>query len=82
MQGCSYIKSKKDTIYIGLLFENIDDERISHNIKYNGMSVYQCKIGALRRISGINPPNKVTHKVDITNINFYKNWAIKKGYLK
>ncbi len=82
MKGCSYISSIEDTIYIPLLFKNITDERISHNIKYNGISVYQSKIAALKRISGINPPNKITYSVDTTNINFYKNWAIEKGYLK
>lgn len=82
MQGCRFINSIEDTIYIPLLFKNITDERVSHNISYNGISVYQAKIAALKRISGINPPNKVISKVDTININFYKKWAIKKGYLK
>lgn len=82
MLGCSYLDSQKDTIYIPLLFDNIDDGRISHDLRFNGMSVYQCKINALTRISKIDPPKKVTDDVDTININFYRKWAIKHGYLK
>ena len=82
MLGCSYINSQKDTEYVSLLLKDLDDSRISHDVRFNGMSVYQCKINALKRISNIDPPKKVTYKVDTVNINFYKEWAIRSGYLK
>lgn len=82
MLGCSYIDSKKDSIYIPFLLNDIDDGRISHDLRFYGMSVYQCKINALRRISNIDPPKKVTDEVDTININFYKQWATENGYLK
>ncbi|WP_261512643.1 hypothetical protein [Chryseobacterium paludis] len=82
MKGCSQLKSEKDTIFIKYLFKDITDERISHDAEFYGISVYQAKIGALKRISGLPSPNKNTYEFDSLNTAFYKKWAINKGYLK
>lgn len=82
MEGCSLLKDKKDTLFVKYLFKNIEDRRISHNAKFYGISVHQATIGALRRISGIAPPNKISYNFDSANTDFYKKWAIEKGYYK
>jgi hypothetical protein len=41
------------------------------------MSVYQCKIIALKKFTNLDPPNEVTYKPDSVNINFYVGWAKK-----
>lgn len=78
MKGCSLLKDEKDTVFVKYLFKNIEDGRISHNTEFYGITVHQATIGALRRISGINPPNKSTYKLDSLNTAFYKDWAVKK----
>jgi len=67
--------------YVKQIFENIDDSRISHEYKFYGISVYQSKVIALKKISGLNPPNKITNEVDKTVVEFYLNWAKKKSLL-
>lgn len=73
--GCHYLKSKEDTKYIPLIFNNLDDQRVSNNFKFKGISVHEAKMKALYRISGLTPPNKITFKVDTLNIRFYKDWV-------
>jgi len=82
IRGCSLIKDKKDTIFVKSLLSNINDSRISHDLEFYGISVYEAKIKALKRISGLTPPNVITYKIDSLNMNFYKKWAIRKGYIK
>ena len=59
----------------------MNDVRISHDAKFYGISVCEAKIKALKRISGLIPPNKITCEYDSLNTVFYKNWALKKGLL-
>jgi hypothetical protein len=68
--------------YVPIIFEKIDDPRISHNAKFKGISVYQSKIIALEKISGIESPRNVTYKPDTVIIKFYRNWAFDRGYIK
>jgi len=76
MEG-NYIASKnKRKDMVCLILKEPYDSRISHNIKYKGMSVYQSKISALRNISGLNTSQKITYKVDSTIVAFYYKWAI------
>ena len=74
------ISEIKDTSYIPQLFKNIYDQRITHDYRYLGMSIYQSKIYAIQEMSGIKAPKGITRNVDFTIITFYRNWAIKKGY--
>jgi len=82
LKGCSLLKDEKDTVFVKYLFKNIEDGRISHNAEFYGITVHQATIGALKRISGINPPNKSTYKFDSLNTAFYKKWAVKKRFIK
>jgi hypothetical protein len=75
------IGENKDTSFIKQIFDNPYDERISHHINFNGISVYEAKMSALKKISGLNPPQKITNDPDPAIINFYRNWAIENGYL-
>jgi len=82
IKGCSLINSEKDTMYVNFLLRNIDDSRVSNHSDYYGISVYEAKIKALKRISNLDPPNKITYNVDSLNISFYTKWAVNKGYIK
>lgn len=45
------------------------------------MSVYQVKMNAMKKITGIAPPNKTTSEPDSIDIKFYLNVAIKHGWI-
>ena len=59
--------------YIPLLIENADDRRMSTDIKFKGVTVYQSKMIALKKIYKKEPPAKITYKVDSSVIIFFKN---------
>jgi hypothetical protein len=82
IMGFYLIGEAKDTSYIDELFFNIDDRRISHDLRFNGISVYQSKVSALRQISGLEPPTKITYRPDSVIINFYRTWAEETGFLE
>ena len=69
------IGENKDKNYIDSLIYKLDDSTISNSLKFKGMSIYQSKIIALKKITGINPPHKITYKPDSINIKFYLNWV-------
>lgn len=78
--GFYLIGEKKDTAYVKEIFKNIYDSRVSHNSRFLGISVYQSKVIALRKISGLDPPNPVTYRPDPVVISFYIEWAKERGY--
>lgn len=82
VKGFYLIGEKKLLKYIPEIFKEIDDPRISHHLKFKGISIYQSKIIALYKMSGLEPPRKITYRPDTLIINFYSKWAREKGYLK
>ena len=57
--------------FIPLLLKNAADERRSTNFNFKGVTVYQAKMDALRKIFKKEPPVKITYKLDSTIIKFY-----------
>jgi hypothetical protein len=72
MEAVYLIGEKRDTTFIKELFRLSYDPRISHQREYLGMSVHQACMGALEEITHQQPPNKITYRIDTTNIVFYK----------
>ena len=68
------IGQNKDTTFLNDLISNPYDPRIVHLLQFYGMSVYQCKMHALRKISGLSPPKKITYEPDSAIVNFYCRW--------
>lgn len=66
------IQKAEDTSMLGALLYNANDPRISHKPFQKGMSVYQIKMNALRQITKIEPPCKITYSVDTSIIRFYR----------
>lgn len=58
------------------LLTGIEDKRISHHIRHKGMSVYYCKMGALRKLSGLDIKVGQTDSPDTTKIKKFINWAL------
>jgi hypothetical protein len=82
MKAYYLIGEKRDTSFVPIIIEHLDDPEISHHYRFLGMSAYQTKIGALRKISGQDSPNKISYKPDSVNIRFYLKWAEEEGYKK
>ena len=80
VKGFYLIGEQKDTNYIVEILRNPYDPRISHRLKFKGISVYQSKMLAMKKISGRTPPKEITYKPDSVIVNFYIDWAKSKSY--
>ncbi|OIQ17257.1 MAG: hypothetical protein BM557_08570 [Flavobacterium sp. MedPE-SWcel] len=80
--GYYYIGEEEKTKFIPNIFENPTDARISHSMEYKGISVYQSKMIAMKKISGLPAPNSINSTPDSLVIKFYYDWAIKNNYIK
>jgi hypothetical protein len=69
------IGEARDSFFISQILSASDDPRISHDLKFKGISVYQSKMIALKKISGLSPPEEITYKPDSAIINFYCKWS-------
>lgn len=69
---------KKENL-VKYLFNNIRDSRITHNYEFYGISIYQSKVIALKKISGLAPPKEINNEVDESIIGFYFDWWQKQG---
>jgi hypothetical protein len=72
MEAIYLIGENRDSLFVDDLLKMAYDPRISHKLKFLGMSIHQGCIGALKRITKQAPPNKIGYEVDSVNINFYK----------
>jgi hypothetical protein len=57
--------------FVPLLLRNAYDPRGTTNLKFKGISVYQSKMGALKKILKQEPPVTITRKPDSLVIKFY-----------
>lgn len=57
--------------FIPLLLKNANDPRVSTDIHFKGISVYQSKMIALKKILKQQPTVDITRKPDSTVIKFY-----------
>lgn len=80
--ACANIDSKDDTVFVKYLLENINDVRITHHIRFKGMSVYQVTVGALKRISGLEPPMSYNYQYNSRVVRFYHDWAVANNYIE
>lgn len=73
-----YLGEAKDTASVPLLLNHLCDPRISHLLRFKGMSVYYCKTGALNKISGLNVQVKQHSMPDSNVIKQFYHWAVEK----
>jgi hypothetical protein len=60
-----------DKKFVSLLLQNSDDPRRSTNLQFKGITVYQAKMTALKKIFKQEPPVKITYQTDSSIIKFY-----------
>jgi len=75
VNGYFQIGEHQDTTFLLQLTLDMYDPRITHEAKFKGMSVYQSKMIALKKISGLNPPIEISYSPDSTIVNFYCSWV-------
>ncbi|WP_157494189.1 hypothetical protein [Fulvivirga imtechensis] len=81
VKGYYLIGEQRDRTFITDVFTNPYDPRISHHIKFKGISVYQSKMIAMKKITEMEPPSEITYKPDTAVVNFYYTWAKEEGYI-
>jgi hypothetical protein len=72
----NYFGEHKNRSIVRHLLTGIEDQRISHNIHYKGMSVYYCKMVALRKISGLNIKVTEAEEPNPEKIQKFIDWAV------
>lgn len=73
LKGFIAIGYSKDTFLYRLFFVHMDDGNVSHCLKYYGKKVIWGKIEALKRITGVNPPqNYNPMEPDVKILEQYK----------
>jgi hypothetical protein len=71
IKGFNKVGETKDTFFVKHVFINPADPRVSNNLKFKGISIYQAKMIAVKEITGVEPPVKITYIPDTSVINFY-----------
>lgn len=82
IEAITYISNHKDTSMVEEMLRKSFDPRATHLLKYQGMSVYQIKMGAMERFTNLAPPHNIIYRPDSVNIKFYLSVAIKRGWIK
>jgi hypothetical protein len=66
------IGENKDTLYLKYLLQNMNNPEVcSGKLQYNGISVYQSKMGALKKIANLDSHIVITDDPDSTVIKFF-----------
>lgn len=81
MNGIYMVGEARDTSFVGEILKNPFDTRISHNLRFKGMSLYRQKMIAMKKLTDSIPPNKITDTPDSTVIQFYLEIAKKRGWI-
>lgn len=82
-EACYKLGEERDTSAVKLLLAKILDPRMSTSMRFKGMTVNYCRLGALKKISGVDTGRKLDQfAVDTVAANFYLDWAVRQGYLK
>ena len=80
IRGVYAIGVARDTSQVPYLLSDPNDVRISHSAQFLGISVYQAKMGALKKISGLAPPRPIGYRPDSGVVAFYHRWAVAHGF--
>ena len=72
MEAVYLIGEKQDISFTEELFRLSYNQQISHQRDFLGMSIHQACMVAFKKITHQPPPNKISYRVDTTNIVFYR----------
>ncbi len=66
------ISKTRDSLYIDTLFNDITNPQICHQLKFKGITVYQSKVIALKKIANIDSQININYETDTLIINYLK----------
>lgn len=66
-----YVLDHKKVEMVRNLLENGLDPRITHDLRYKGMTIYQIKMNAIERLLKVDPPRKIDSEPDTVIFKFY-----------
>ncbi len=81
IEAINYIADHHQTHMVKYLLADAMDPRITHDLRYKGMSIYKIKMGAMERLTGVKSIKKVTREPDSAVLKFYVDIAVKKGWI-
>lgn len=76
-----YISDNKDTGLVTYMLKDGMDPRISHDFRHYGKTVYQIKMIAMRKLTGVEFPRKLNYKPDSAIFKFYFKLAQQRGWV-
>jgi len=82
IEASNYIGKNKDTNMVADLLKNSLDPRISHDIRYYGISVFKAKMSVMKDLTLMNSPKQISYKPDSLIFEFYYNVSKKRGWIK
>ena len=71
IRGAFEAGETKNRVFVPYILNNASDVRMSTNIRFYGVTVYQAKMQALEKIFEKSPPHKITYKLDSSVIKYY-----------
>lgn len=81
IEATNYVVYNKEYGLVKEVLEKSDDPRVFHDLHHKGISVYQIKMIGMKKLTGIQPPKKITDDPDSIIIKFYINEAKKRSWL-
>lgn len=81
IKAINYIADHHQTHMVKYLLADAMDPRITHDLRYKGMSIYKIKMGAMKRLTGVKPIKEITYIPDSAVFKFYVDIAVKKGWM-
>jgi len=81
IKGAKMAADTQHTKYVPLLLDNSFNASISTNLFFKGISVYEGKMNALRRLLKSSPPKEITFEPDSTIIKYYTKLAESRNLL-
>lgn len=76
------IGENRDTSFLNELLKDPYNPRVTNILRFKGISIYQAKMGALEKITGVSPPKRITYEPDSSVVKFYMNVLRERGLIE
>lgn len=77
----NYVSDHHEVHMVKYLLSDALDPRIVHDLRYKGMSIYQLKMGAMEKLTGVKSLKKITYMPDSAVFRFYLEISVKNGWI-
>lgn len=81
LTAIEYVSDHHQVHMVKYLLSDALDPRIVHDVRYKGMSIYQIKMGAMQKLTGVKSLKKITYRPDSAVFRFYLELSKKNGWM-